>query len=260
MLPHILHERVPAWYEVGLAEGCKAIIVRLHRQTAAYVKRRLTRSSPFVLGLTKELKIPEFLPPTEEAWGFGMVLVPALEERDDWMAWQCPLPVWTKEHWTSAYAVSATLNVLFTCAYSLEEPTVSPMPQLLQLSFCTFRDMHGGSLNVEVAAALSAWIATQPDNSRNEKIEEAMKRAYQQTYRSRMSELDTHRFRAWFRQPHWVNLTVPGNACGLDPKDYDACPGHGYTLLPHNVDSPFQQLTLLAGIAAMHDLARKDGF
>ncbi len=44
-----------------------------------------------------------------------------------------------------------------------------------------------------------------------------------------------------------VNISVPGNACGLD-LDIDNSMNYrdeGYNLIPHNVDTPLQQTTLL---------------
>lgn len=68
-------------------------------------------------------------------------------------------------------------------------------------------------------------------------------------------------FRVLLRRPKWVNFSCPGNACGLDPEDYyEKSLDWGYQLVPHNVDSPLQQLTLLAGVAMLYQLARQEGF
>jgi hypothetical protein len=87
-----------------------------------------------------------------------------------------------------------------------------------------------------------------------EAVVDAMKKADNHMWPS-----DTRygRFGALFRKPKWLNLDVPGDACGLDPGGYhDESLGHGYTLHPHNVDSSLQQLTFLAGLEKLHDLVR----
>ena len=61
-----------------------------------------------------------------------------------------------------------------------------------------------------------------------------------------------------FRVPKWIHFTIPGNACGLDPEHYSSeNPNEGYELQPHNVDSSFQQLCFLMGLAKLHELAER---
>ena len=72
-----------------------------------------------------------------------------------------------------------------------------------------------------------------------------------------------HDFRAGvFSEFGWLNTDCPGNACGLNPSldaEYDMKkPCHGYKFSCHNVDTAAQQLTLLAGVAALHDKARQE--
>ncbi len=59
----------------------------------------------------------------------------------------------------------------------------------------------------------------------------------------------------------FITIDCPGNACGIHP-DHNAGlrieKDEGYEFTCHNVDSPAQQLTLLAGLAALHDKARKE--
>lgn len=53
-------------------------------------------------------------------------------------------------------------------------------------------------------------------------------------------------------------MDCPGDACGVYPNEWVE-EDNGYKFACHNVDSPMQQLTLLAGLAALHDEARKAG-
>lgn len=65
---------------------------------------------------------------------------------------------------------------------------------------------------------------------------------------------NSHDFRASVHnEDGWLNITCPGNGCGLNPGSLGIDPGRGYEFSSHNVDSPHQQLTLLAGLAALHE-------
>ena len=51
----------------------------------------------------------------------------------------------------------------------------------------------------------------------------------------------------------------PGNACGIHPTEVDLRYDlGGYEFSCHNVDSPAQQMALIVGLAALHDMARKE--
>ena len=57
----------------------------------------------------------------------------------------------------------------------------------------------------------------------------------------------------------WLRVDCPGDACQIYPSHGDDIKeGRGYEFACHNVDTPAQQLTLLAGLAALHDRVRKE--
>ena len=54
-------------------------------------------------------------------------------------------------------------------------------------------------------------------------------------------------------------LRTIGNACDISTLDGEhRQPGEGHELGCHNLDTPIQQLSLLAGLATMHELAQKN--
>jgi len=68
-------------------------------------------------------------------------------------------------------------------------------------------------------------------------------------------------FKAYMLRKGGVVLDVPGNACGIynpPEHDYGLPRKEGCKFECHNVDSPMQQLTLLVGLAMLHDKARKE--
>jgi hypothetical protein len=254
----VLTKNIPAWYELGFSE--KGLIIRAHKTAAAFVKQTLTASSPIIRALGENLQLPQFIEPKERTWGFGETIVRHNQSETDWITWICKLPAALDGgvNWAGAYAVSATLNALFLALSLAEDESDCPKPQLLLVdNMSTRRKMYGGALSVIISPALCLWLSRQEDGSQQPDIVSAMKTAFQQM-RGEVSEFD--RFSAWCRQPKWINLSCPGDACGLDPENYyDNSLEKGYCLFPHNTDSPVQQLTFLAGIAALYELARQGG-
>lgn len=254
-------EIIPMWYDLGV-DGTD-LLVYVHQKAADSVKRSLTKSSPIVPALQKELNLPDFILPTEGKWGFGEILSIQQGITPDWITWKCPLPIilgpesGPRGNWQGAFAVSATLQVLFTALAIADEETDSSLQQLLVVDgWLTRSGMNGGSLIVIVCPPLCSWLSQQEDNSTSPEICAAMKRTDEHMRGQKWSFGDSD-FRAWFRQPKWINLDCPGEACGLDPVDYyNLSLERGYDLAPHNVDSPLQQLTLLSGLAALCQLAR----
>ena len=203
----------------------------------------------------------------DNPWGFDSVFVPIISEDQNWITWSCKLPskdssdIFLSDHfWERAFAISATLNITSKMIHVFDGRTESSNPQLFSLDLRTDRGENGGALSVELTREFVKWISTQKETVKHPGIEPAMTQAYEYM---RGAE-NFGRVLAMFRKPFWVNLSVPGNASRLDPDDYDFELGEDnnpiiepYRLLSHNVDSPIQQLTLLMGIAAMHDLQRK---
>lgn len=256
---------IPACYDFALEET--TLLIHVHEKAAEVLKQTLTRSSPIVPVLQQELNLPEFILPAEEQWGFGNVLSRRQSTLPSWIVYECPLPVvlgpkiGDEGNWSKVFAVSATLRLLF---WALELEVIegerdSAFAQFLFVdNIAARRGMHGGSLNVTVCPPLCEWLHQQKDNSEHSEIAGAMKRVFwHMSGRPDPDPLGYARFRAWMRQPKWVNLSCPGEACGLDPDDYyELSLNRGYGLAPHNVDTPIQQLTLLAGLAVMCQLAR----
>lgn len=260
----ILRKDTPAVYDLDLVEGNKGLIIKTHPQATGYLESMLGRTDvPMTIALEKELSLTKFIPFGSKRWGFGPILRHTGED-NGWMKWQCNFPKGKRPgiDWQALFEVSATLNVFFKCLGWQEKTIDSPYQQLLHPSLVTDRGMHGGSLVANLGKTLLPWISSHPDNSRRTDVEKAMRDVYMYTSGTRIKEDEQYLYRvmAWFRQPCWVNLSCPGNACGLDPDNYDYDPRRGYILYPHNVDSPIQQLTLLSGLAAINMAARADGY
>lgn len=83
-----------------------------------------------------------------------------------------------------------------------------------------------------------------------------MKIAYKQLFRS----IDgSGYYDARLTERGRFSVSCPGDACGLYSDEYSSHDGRmGHRFTCHNVDNPGQQLTLLAGLAALSDFVIKN--
>lgn len=252
--------RLPAWYELGIADEGRRLVVSLGPTAYAVIQEHLTGRYQWITRFKEQFRLPAFVPPTESAWGFGAVCVSQSARREGWKAWEIELPaVAPEQQWTAFRAITASLASLFMCLWLVEDRGDCSAPQLLECELLVGEGMGGSGIWAGTSPTLCRWLAQQPHESYHPGISAAMRCAFQQL--SGKEPLGQSRIHALMRQPKWVNFNCVGNACGLDPDGYENRDlDKGYMLLPHNVDSPIQQLTLLVGLAALHHYARADGF
>ncbi|OGZ41824.1 MAG: hypothetical protein A3B04_03115 [Candidatus Portnoybacteria bacterium RIFCSPLOWO2_02_FULL_39_11] len=166
--------------------------------------------------------------------------------------------------WQNAKAISASLTLIFILLELPEKETSAKIPQLMTVQTITKSGMHGGSLYGQFSSFIRTYLSSLYQRQTTPIIEmiQAMKIAYEFMFEPQ-EEMYQHDFRAGvFSEFGWLNTDCPGNACGLNPSldaEYDMKkPCHGYKFSCHNVDTAAQQLTLLAGVAALHDKARQE--
>lgn len=157
--------------------------------------------------------------------------------------------------WHTANAISASLNTLF-CILSLgaKVKTSCGALQLLIVTLETVRNAGGSGypLGGYYSKVLADWLSGSGVRPISEMVQ-AMRVAYARMFGPE-PDYGFGRFRASVDyDTGWLNTDCPGNACGLHPEYPSVKKGEGYEFGSHNVDSPMQQLTLLAGLAALHD-------
>ncbi|MEK7180553.1 MAG: hypothetical protein AAB706_03680 [Patescibacteria group bacterium] len=255
------NELIPAWYELSRNKK-SSFIVKVHREAFAHINTLKMDQSPIVQDYLKRFKFLKFVSPNEGTWGFNEVIQTIPSKFPEWISWECSLPVLKSGEVVSIsdgkFALSTTLSVLFTALWLFEGNTKWGKPQLMVVEHVSVeKDLWGGSLSVTLTPAMCSWLSKQPHNSEITVVVETMKAADKYMWPQKASLCFMLDFRAWYREPKWINLSVPGNACGLDPDDYYDKSPRGYTLVPHNTDTILQQLTFFAGLARLHDLARQ---
>lgn len=256
-----------AWYELDVGDNGRAIVIRIVHAAWEFVKRQLQKDLPLVTALQEGHRLSPFVKPTEGNWGFGQVAVPFVTQ-PEWVAFKYQIPnVFTadreKPQWQDLCNITATIQVLTACLYLCSESSTKSQAQLLEFSLDCGHGPGRWPVFAGVSPAMCRWIAQQSETSRQPEICQYMENAHRQLFgRSRLS-LDRPYILATIRQPSWISLCCPGDACDLSPEDLYTDLSHmnrGYGLHPHSMDTPMQQLTMIVGLAAMHKLARTAGF
>ncbi len=250
-----LEESGNAWYELSWQKN--KLIIFIHRLAFEALKKVFPDEERVIALYKEDFSLPEFIYPDESNFGFGPVLKFLGLEHGQWLAWRCVLPGQDEEssEWKKKmFALRATLSLLFQKLMFLDIDTGWKNPQLVLIDSLGVGESSGGYLSAFLTPAMIQWLSRQ-GNCRLESVIAAMQSMDGQLVRAS----DCGGFRAYCRPPKWIELHVPGNACDLSPYSYsDESLDRGYQLHPHNVDNSIQQLTLLAGLACLHDLARAD--
>jgi len=161
--------------------------------------------------------------------------------------------------WNKAYSISASLNLLFQIL-SLEgatrEEASCDLPQLMLLNAATVRNAggRGYSLSGSYSKALAYWFEKGGTRVIPEMIS-AMHEAHSALFGSLRERWC---FDAAVNDSGWLRVSCEGSAYGLLPEHARVKTGMGSSFYSYDVNSPTQQITLLAGLAALHDLADRE--
>lgn len=289
----ITRENIPCWYELSWRQKKPAIVLKIHQDFIASIKP-VSEDAPIVKALKEEFKFKSFVGSFDGNFGFDNAFV-RTGKKENFVEFVVKIPKvkkWEDEKcdyckgsgkekfsdfrreclhcegtgkqcfydWQGAYAISASFSVFTRLAHFPKIETSALFPQLMTVNTITGRDWHGGSLGGEYSIPFVKWLASLFGNNSIPEMVQAMKIAYNRMLG--LHKFDQFRFRASVDyESGWLNVSCPGNACGLNPihgAGYDMKRELGYEFDCHNVDTPAQQITLLAGLAALHDRARKN--
>lgn len=287
----LIRENIPCWYELSWRKTKPAVILRVHKD---FIKNAesIPDENPWTADLKEKFKFANFVGSLNGNFGFDnafvrrgerkefvefVVEIPRIKQktgkscphcngsgRDDLLERKCD---WCRgtgiEHindWKPVYAVSASFTVFFTFSFHPEEETSSSLIQLMTVRTITRGDMHGGSIGGKFSVPLCNWMDSLREKGESDIIE--MVEAMQIAHRRMWGRLEPYRkwdFRASVAyEGGWLNTSCPGDACGLHPTHMGPQKGSGYEFDCHNVDTPAQQLELIASLAALHDKARRE--
>lgn len=286
----LTRENIPCWYDLFWQVNPPTIGIRIHKDFIRDTEP-VSDNDPIVKHFKHEFSFSSFIGDFDKGFGFNNVFIRD-KQADEFVDFLVKIPIikkptgkscdhcngsgedsllhheclWCngkgKEYfydWDLAYLISASFTVFFNLLEFLKEETSASILQLLVVRTMTQRDAHGGSLSGMFSIPLCKWLGNifqAKDTSIPEMIS-----AMQVTYgymSGELKEYEKHDFRAYAHDwKGWLNVSCPGNACGLHPlrgTEVD----RGYNFSCHNVDSPIQQITLLAGLAALNDRTRRE--
>lgn len=282
----IVFENVPCWYELSWDKDELGIILRINKKFIENLNFDLEKS-PIVKSLMKNLELINFSGDFSADIGFDSVFK-RIGEKDGFIEFMVKIPQVKKEtgkkckdcngsginedlgreclfcegtgeehimDWKAIEKISASFTVFTTFLMYCKVETDAPYYQLLTVQTITTREMHGGSLGGGISIPMHNWLRSFDDMCEIPEMLQAMKTAYNQMVGLR----DYHKFsfNAYVNSGKFIT-SCPGDACGLHPSNWHADKDEGYEFDCHNVDSAIQQLTLLAGLVALHDRARKE--
>jgi len=289
----IILDSIPCWYELSWQEKEPAIILRIHKEFITEAEKLIKPNSPIPIAIDfiNQFGFKKFCHDLCGNFGFDNSFV-LNKERDGFVELLAKIPKIEKDSgkkcsmckgtkkdpllrgeclscngsgkdfimdWPAAYALSASFTIFSVLAMYPETETSAKIPQLLTVQTMTREGIHGGSLNGEYGIHLVQWLSSFKQYTAIPEMVKAMQSAYFQMFN--YSEFVSREFRASIDNANgWLNVDCPGNACGLHPSDssYGMRKNSGYKFSCHNTDTPAQQITLLAGLAALHDRARKE--
>ena len=257
----LIRQDYPCYYDLEPFNQGAGIQFNINLHVIDFLVSTLARGTP-VIEMFEESEKCLWSPFAKgDAWGFDKCFRPMPASRKGFASYAALyMPVGKDmenrhQSWRLSASVSALTEVLTIC----HTPPECGVKQLVEVHTGTIRNQscYACPINVTLSPEMVRWLGKQPDKSHSREASEAMRKAEDTFWgpsEGFLAECD-----CYFRKPHWVNFNIPGNACGLDPKDYwDFKDGdRGYEMLPHNTDCPEQQLNLLVGVAALCVQARK---
>jgi len=284
----IILEDMPCWYELSFVKETPALLLRVHED---FIKDKgaISENAPIVKNFKERFGFKKFSGDFGRDFGFEgvfksrgvkdgfyefMIEIPKVKKdsgkkcgycegsgEDRFLARKCLFCNGKgKEYiydWQNAYAISASFTTFSVFAHFYQGNTSCLNLQLLFVETITDKNMHGGSLFGMYSIPLVKWLGSFGKHAIMVEMQEAMKITYFHMFGK--DDYLKHEFIAYVADnTGWLNVSCPGNACGLNPQSGYIEKDNGYEFSCHNVDTPMQQITLLAGLAALCDKARKE--
>lgn len=283
---------VPCWYEISWQKNPQSLLLKIH-QDFIQNTMLIPPNAPIIKALSESSKLSGFGADFSKDIGFenvfknkgsderGMIVyqaeIPEVRKVTDKPCSYCHGTKYNEEldndclrcektgkeiliDWQPAYTLSASLTAITIYLQLIEKETSATFPQLLTLQTCTDHELHGGSLNGVFGSKFSNFIKSQSSDILSQIAIPTTQSAYRKML-GKQDYVSEYSFRIFKLSSGGISLDCPGDACGIHPDSdvsYDTKNNRGYEYTCHNVDTPMQQITLIAGLAALHDCARKE--
>ena len=286
----IVSEDQPCWFELSFQKKGPAIILKVHED---FVNQNpaVPTDSPLVQSYIKEFNLSEFYGDFKNNFGFKEAKFKNLGIKNNFYEYLVKIPkvrtitkkvcsscrgtkvdIIDKElkcracngtgkqyenKWQKIKATCLGLNVFFSFSYMIEKRTSCPLPQLMLID--TYIGEGNASLGGVYSVSFVDWLIKKCKDKEHTisfpGINEAMKETYGRMFGKRL--FSKYDFRNYIRDGGLI-ISCPGQACDIEPNVYGSNihKGRGYNFGCHNVDTIAQQITLISGLALIHDIAR----
>lgn len=259
MARSILLSALPRWYDLRIRD--QSFVLKIHPEVVEEIRGRVER-------IVDHKKLERFTGRVfakRGRWGFGATFRTLTIDQSDWLVVECKLPFGENK---KAKDCARTLALLLQAARFCENEihTSSQNQQLLVVTGLLGEDTQSGwDLSLDIGKKLFAWTLANSKQMNKEIIDEMKKVWMRLEGRRTLKHWAEDKFQAYLHPNGGLYLQVPGNAADLCPaigselgsfddlKESDHY--NGYCLVPHNIDSPLQQLSLLAGVLKLQDVA-----
>ncbi len=257
MLFELENQDVPTRYKFEFNSDLAFFKFAFEPKAAEWLGQQLLNGHPQIKYLQDLLDTSPFASDMQRPWGYGSVL----EYTGSYLGWlSCgvilPLAIPAlrckedrKPDHKRLSDISVSLWLVFDLLNSSACPTRAMSKQMTAFNLCT----KPGAASI--FATLSPWGTSRLDQLYQndlDQIEHAMRSAFNRMD-PQLNKLE--RFNVMLQEKGFIYLEVPGDACGLGT-GFNQSNNNGRTLTPHNVDSPIQQLSLLAGLATLDSILR----
>lgn len=253
-MPYLKEQDAPAWYELGHQEH--VLVFRLRPDVMAKVEDLLSQPFPIFQSLQQSWSLPEFRPPSEEKWGFGQTFQTIRSANWPEIHLNLPSENMGQDHRSNLYQTSVNAYLLFLMLMMEDfDGETTDRYQLLTIDGTSVSNRSCGVM-VTISPRLAQWVERQPQNQHLASVIDTMWQEYSWMLGREHSWRGD--FYAQCYDGQWLHLKVPGECACLGRDGQYADEKGGYEMYSHNVDTPLQQLTLLAGLAKLYDLASND--
>lgn len=269
-------------YSLSWSAEEKSIIVKVDPEASKEMDLLLP-AAPVIPSMIEDLKLPEFHYGKDGSWGFGGIM-----QRGqcpigvDLMIYKAPLPEYKnvkcdicngsgvreyadiKEEcfhcggtgiapgiqWKEIMRLRASLQTLFrVCDYLVrDKPDDEPLIQI-EMSVSDAR-YHAGAVGGKYSAEFCAWLKAQ-GGEEDVVFDDAREAIYQAWDVLGRAMGSTAYYIKVYTRYGGLTIDIPGNATGIYARSRYEDPE--MEIWSHNMDSGFQQLAVLVGLAAMQD-------
>ncbi len=239
----------PLWYGFGFKNG--VLSIEVEPNAFAFLIETVDARPERIKRVRTAAQLDEFVPPRETCWGFCRAFESVGESSGGWrrfvMRYPSVLGLHGDDDDRPLYASVASLHVALSILNLW-----APIEQVGERQAVMVSGLHpiAGGIGVGLSATTVAWL-----HSRTERDVLPIRDAMFVAARALGADYGDDRVRDFPLQlaNGALHLGLPVRV-GLHPDTSEFVDGNGYILHEHNVDSPYHQLGLLAGVAKLSEL------